>query len=107
MELLHRMTTAMISRAFLMSALLLAAVAVSAQRNGVAEKQCYEKPSHAEVSAFEAAASQFLRYRQSQCEFQTSLAAGGNGAVDRRLLCEIDLNNRRIAELQTVQGFLQ
>jgi uncharacterized protein YecT (DUF1311 family) len=36
----------------------------------------------------------FQRFRESQCEFEASLAAGGNGAGDMRLHCEADLNNQ-------------
>lgn len=44
--------------------------------------------------------SLFDQYRQSQCELQASLAAGANGASDRRLLCIIELNEKRSLELQ-------
>ncbi len=59
------------------------------------------------LSAFETSVSQFIHYRETQCEFHASLAAGGNAAGDRRLLCEIELNNRRAAELQAIPGDLQ
>lgn len=42
----------------------------------------------------------YLDYRESQCEFQASLAAGGNAASDRRFLCYINLDENRLIELQ-------
>ena len=59
------------------------------------------------TSELEAASLQFVRFRDSQCAFHASMAAGGNGAGDRRLLCEIELNNRHIADLQRIHRFLQ
>jgi uncharacterized protein YecT (DUF1311 family) len=52
-----------------------------------------------ELSAFDEAAARFAEYRDRQCAFVASLAAGGNSATDRRLLCEIELNNARAMEL--------
>lgn len=59
------------------------------------------------ASAFDAAVSAFVRFREHQCSFQASLAAAGNAAEDRRLLCEIELNTSRIAYIQSVKEFLQ
>jgi uncharacterized protein YecT (DUF1311 family) len=52
-----------------------------------------------EVAAFDAAAMRFRQYRATQCSFMASLAAGGNAASDRRLLCEIELNQTRASHL--------
>lgn len=52
------------------------------------------------AAALRASSVAFVRMRATQCEFAASLAAGGNGATDRRLLCEIELNERRSAELR-------
>jgi uncharacterized protein YecT (DUF1311 family) len=51
------------------------------------------------VTAFERASQQYDRYRKDQCDFVAALALGGNGASDRRLLCQIELDNRRVADL--------
>jgi uncharacterized protein YecT (DUF1311 family) len=48
----------------------------------------------------------FIGWRKAQCDLQWSLAAGGNGAGDRRLLCEIELSKRRVAELQRAMSHL-
>ncbi len=45
------------------------------------------------------ASATFRQARDAQCELQAAFAAGGNGAGDRRLLCIIELNARRIADL--------
>lgn len=42
----------------------------------------------------------FQRFRESHCEFESSLAAGGNGAGDMRLQCEAELNSRYTKSLQ-------
>ncbi len=41
----------------------------------------------------------YKKYRQEQCDLYVSMAGGGNGAGDRKLLCYIELNRRRIADL--------
>ena len=52
-----------------------------------------------ELAAFDAAALSFKEYREKQCSFVASLAAGGNASSYRRLLCEIGLNRARLADL--------
>ncbi|HTT39405.1 MAG TPA: lysozyme inhibitor LprI family protein [Burkholderiales bacterium] len=52
------------------------------------------------LAALREASASFARWRDAQCEFQATLAASGNGANDRRLLCAIELNQRRIADLK-------
>ncbi len=59
------------------------------------------------IAALNDSSAKFRQYRESQCEFQAAVAAGGNGAGDRRLLCNIGLNLRRTAELQAIQASLQ
>jgi uncharacterized protein YecT (DUF1311 family) len=39
----------------------------------------------------------FERFRNSECEYEAAAAAGGNGAGDMRLQCQVDLN-RHYAE---------
>jgi hypothetical protein len=43
------------------------------------------------LELFDQATSQFKVYQASQCQFEASAAAGGNGAGDMRLSCQIDL----------------
>lgn len=52
-------------------------------------------------------ATNFESYVKSQCDFQASIAAGGNAATNRRLLCEIELKKKRVAELQSTTKGLQ
>lgn len=59
------------------------------------------------ISKLDTASTQFQRYRKNQCEFDASLAAGGNAADDRRLLCYIALDEKQAAELQAAQGALK
>jgi uncharacterized protein YecT (DUF1311 family) len=56
---------------------------------------------------FDASAEAFRRYRAAQCELHASLAAGGNATGDRRLLCTIELNEQRAAQLQNEMGTLK
>jgi len=51
--------------------------------------------------------AEFLRARSAQCEFQATLAAGGNGADDRRLLCWIELNDRRVSAVQSIAASIR
>ena len=51
------------------------------------------------VETFEMASQQYQRYRQVQCDSVAALAFGGNAAVDRRLLCQIEMDGRRVADL--------
>ncbi|MES2014053.1 MAG: lysozyme inhibitor LprI family protein [Pseudomonadota bacterium] len=55
---------------------------------------------------FRAATKQFRRYRRTQCEFEATAAAGGNGAGDLRLQCEVRLNREYIARLKVPLGLL-
>lgn len=68
------------------------------------QEQEYKKRS---ISKLDTAAIQFQRYRKAECELQASLAAGGNAAGDRRLLCCIALDEKRVAELQAAQESLK
>ena len=43
----------------------------------------------------------FKNYRNFQCEYEASTAAGGNGAGDMRLQCQIDLNAHYVTWLNT------
>lgn len=55
---------------------------------------------------FHAATEQFHRYRLTQCEFEAIAAAGGNGAGDLRLQCEVRLNREYIARIKKPLGLL-
>lgn len=52
------------------------------------------------LALFNAAADGFARFRQTQCEYEASVAAGGNGAGDMRLRCRIALDNAYIKSIQ-------
>lgn len=54
------------------------------------------------VTAHRIALSEFERMRDSQCELMASLAAGGNSAEDRKLLCRIELNARYTKDLSAI-----
>jgi uncharacterized protein YecT (DUF1311 family) len=56
------------------------------------------------IEALNASARQYQLYRRTQCEFVALLAFGGNGESDRRLLCQIDLDDRRVADLAREQS---
>lgn len=49
---------------------------------------------------FDESTKRFSRYRQSQCEFEASAAAGGNGAGDMRLSCQIALDETYLRSLR-------
>jgi uncharacterized protein YecT (DUF1311 family) len=49
---------------------------------------------------FDTSVETFRHHRAAQCELHAALAAGGNAASDRRLLCVIKLNGQRITQLQ-------
>jgi uncharacterized protein YecT (DUF1311 family) len=55
----------------------------------------------------DASVEAFRRHRAAQCELHASLAAGGNAASDRRLLCAIELNEKRVTQLQNEMGALK
>ncbi|HEY4081749.1 MAG TPA: lysozyme inhibitor LprI family protein [Burkholderiaceae bacterium] len=57
--------------------------------------------------ALQASQAAFLTLRRIQCDLLASLAAGGNGAGDRRLLCEIELDRQRAAYLRLDISSLQ
>jgi hypothetical protein len=52
------------------------------------------------LALFNAAATTFARYRQAQCEYEASAAAGGNGAGDMRLSCQVALNEAYLKSFQ-------
>ena len=55
------------------------------------------------IDALQQANQQFRVYRSAQCSLQATLAAGGTGTAHRRLLCLIELNERRVADLAASQ----
>jgi hypothetical protein len=44
------------------------------------------------LALFNEAANGFARFRQAQCDYEASVAAGGNGAGDMRLRCQVALD---------------
>ena len=68
-------------------------------RGAVAARDEEKSEKERELAAFDDAAARFREYRKQQCTFVASLAAGGNAALDRQLLCEIELNHARAADL--------
>ena len=56
------------------------------------------------LAAFEDASQAYRIYREKECDYVASLAFGGNGAGDRRLLCRIDLDRRRASDLKGARG---
>ena len=46
----------------------------------------------------------FRKYRTAQCEYEASTAAGGNGAGDLRLSCQIELDRAYIERLKERHG---
>lgn len=48
---------------------------------------------------FNESTKRFSRYRQSQCDFEASVSAGGNGADDMRLSCQIALDEAYLRSL--------
>ena len=60
-----------------------------------------DRPAKARaLEAFDQASAQYRKYRERQCYFLATLAFGGNGAGDRRLLCRIELDGRRGLDLE-------
>jgi len=68
-------------------------------RSAVANRDQEQSERERELAAFDNSAARFREYRELQCTFVASLAAGGNAAIDRKLLCEIELNHARAADL--------
>ena len=50
--------------------------------------------------ALSASSKAYESFRQIHCDFIATLALGGNGAGDRRLLCQIELDRRRLKDLR-------
>ncbi|WP_081897415.1 lysozyme inhibitor LprI family protein [Massilia sp. BSC265] len=62
------------------------------------EEFVYRRRAHAHLQqSFEL----FQRFRESHCQFEASLAAGGNAAGDMRLHCEAELNNQYATSLRS------
>jgi hypothetical protein len=59
------------------------------------------------ANALRTSSRDFNRYRKSQCDFNASLAAGGNGAGDMRLECIIELNKQRLDMLHAQRAALR
>jgi uncharacterized protein YecT (DUF1311 family) len=54
----------------------------------------------ASTDALRLANASFEQFRDAQCDYVASLAAGGNAAGDRRYLCQIELNDQRARHLK-------
>jgi uncharacterized protein YecT (DUF1311 family) len=67
------------------------------------EEGAYKKNGQALLR--ESAAS-YRNYRSAHCDFEAGTAAGGNGAQDLRLQCQVDLDKGRIGQLRTHHGIL-
>jgi uncharacterized protein YecT (DUF1311 family) len=83
---------------------------LAAERAALAALERWDQePSYKARSkaALQASTQAFYRARHAECEFQATLAAGGNGATARRLLCEVELNRQRMGELQSIVASLQ
>jgi hypothetical protein len=52
------------------------------------------------LALFNMAATTFAQYRQAQCEYEASAAAGGNGADDMRLSCQVSINEAYLKSIQ-------
>lgn len=81
----------------------------AAQKNVTAriERLDEEQPIKDRVlQKFAEAEREFEEYRMAQCEFEASTAAGGNGAGDLRLQCEVRLNRAYAARLKQPVGLL-
>jgi len=48
----------------------------------------------------EKANAEYQSYRATHCDAVAALAMGGNAASDRRMLCHIELDTRRVADLK-------
>jgi len=61
-----------------------------------------EEPEHKvrSLALFNQSVRQFRTYQADQCEFEASVAAGGNGAGDMRLECQIGLYSHYLKSLQ-------
>jgi len=76
-------------------------------RKAVGKWQEDESYKRTVLAAQKRAHAAFLRVRSAQCDLQAALAAGGNGANDRRILCRIELNDRRVAETQSIASSIE
>lgn len=56
---------------------------------------------------FNESTQQFDRYRKAQCEFEASSAAGGNGAGDMRLSCQISLDEVYLRSVRVQSAWFQ
>lgn len=83
---------------------------VLAERSTMAKIAAWDEDTGyrlASSKALSASNSAFRKYRASQCEYEWSLAAGGNGATDMRLDCAIELTQSRIKLLEASAVGLQ
>jgi uncharacterized protein YecT (DUF1311 family) len=53
-----------------------------------------------EVKLLKQSFTRFVEFRDTECEYEAAAAAGGNGAGDMRLQCQIDLNRQHAESLR-------
>jgi hypothetical protein len=59
------------------------------------------------IKLFEKAANSFESYKQHQCDYEWSAAAGGNGASSMAFHCVIKLNTEYLNSLETQLGWYE
>ncbi|MFI4940273.1 MAG: lysozyme inhibitor LprI family protein [Burkholderiales bacterium] len=67
------------------------------------DKSEFKKSS---LTLLQESASAYRQYRSSQCNFEASTAAGGNGAGDLRLICQGELDKNYLVRLVGPHGVL-
>jgi hypothetical protein len=53
------------------------------------------------LALFNEAADKYAHFRRAQCEYEASVAAGGNGAGDMRHSCQVALDNAYLKSIQS------
>lgn len=75
-------------------------------RQRIADSDDESEYKQTSLSLLQTSASEFRRYRSSQCDFEASTAAGGNGAGDIRLECQVELDRLYLVRLLEPHGVL-
>lgn len=60
------------------------------------EDQSYKAET---LRLFRTSIGQYFEYRTARCDFETSIAAGGNGAGDMALECQLELDDNYIRSI--------
>ena len=77
--------------------------AIAARIRAADEEESYKNQS---IELLRISGEAFRKYRTAQCEYEASTAAGGNGAGDLRLRCQIELDKAYIERLKERHGLL-